>query len=597
MYGVVLFTLLLLCVSVNALAQQPVPSPERTGRSYATPDLPKTPPPPGPQARSPLTFTDIKAQTGVNFKHSASKTPLKYLLETMGAGVAIFDYDNDGRMDLFFTNGALLKDPIQKDEIPDKSEPKYWNRLFQQKPDGTFTDVTERAGVKGVSYSMGTAAADYDNDGYCDLFVSGYREDRLYHNNGDGTFTDVTSKLSISNHGWSTSAGWFDYDRDGRLDLFIARYMDWDFESGATFCGGPTSALRAYCHPDNFKGAANILLHQRGDGSFEDVSKSSGIADPSGKGLGIAFADFDNDGFTDVFVANDSVRQSLYRNKGDGSFEDIAVMSGAAYDENGKTFAGMGVDCADYDNDGYMDVFITTLSNEKYAFYRNNGDLSFTYVTNTSAVGQITLLYSGWGARFTDVDNDGLLDLFVAQSHVLDTIENSTAYLKYKQSPLLIRNTGKGFVNVSATAGTAFTKPVAARGAAFGDLNNDGQIDVVIGVLDDAPVILRNMGTRNHWLGISLIGSKSNRSGIGARVTVTNIAGQKQIFEVTSAGSYLSSNDPRLLVGLGAARGVRSIEVRWPSGRVQPIQAPPIDRYIRIEEPAREAGKSIKPGA
>ncbi|HET6851702.1 MAG TPA: CRTAC1 family protein [Pyrinomonadaceae bacterium] len=575
MYGLnrlTFFTLLLLCVTANAQQPSPSPAPERTGRSYAVPDLPKTPPPPGPQAPSPVTFTDITAQSGINFKYAASKTSLKYLLETMGGGVAMFDYDNDGRMDLFFTNGAALKEPMAKDELPDKSQPKYWNRLYQQKSDGTFTDVTERAGLKGVSYSMGAAAADYDNDGYCDLFVTGYKAINLYHNNRDGTFSDVTSKLSINNPGWSTSAGWFDYDRDGRLDLFIVRYMEWDFESGATFCGGPTSALRAYCHPDNFKGASNILLHQRADGSFEDVSKSSGIADPSGKGLGVAFADFDNDGLTDVFVANDSVRQSLFRNKGDGTFEDIAVLSGAAYDEDGKTFAGMGVDCGDYDNDGYMDVFITTLSNEKYAFYRNNGDLSFTYVTNTSGVGQITLLYAGWGARIVDVDNDGLRDLFVAQSHVLDTIEKTTAYLKYKQPPLLMRNTGKGFVNVSATAGAAFKSSVAARGAAFGDLNNDGQVDAVIAVNDDAPLILRNNGTRNHWLGISL-------SGFGARVIVTSSSGQKQYFDATNAGSYLSSNDPRIVVGLGAARAVRSIEVRWPSGRVQTIANPPIDRY------------------
>ena len=564
----------LICLSINVFGQ------ERTGRSYSTPDLPKNPPPPGPQAPSPLTFSSITPQSGVNFRHAASKTSQKYLLETMGGGVAVFDYDNDGRMDLFFTNGAALKDPMPKEELPDKSLPKYWNRLYQQKPDGTFVDVTERAGLKGVGYSMGVAAADYDNDGHVDLFVSGYKADFLYRNNGDGTFSDVTSKLPNISKGWSTSAGWFDYDRDGRLDLFIARYMDWDFENGSTFCGGPVAGLRAYCHPDNFKAAANVLLHQRADGSFEDVSKSSGIGDGVGKGLGVAFADFDNDGWTDVFVANDSVRQSLYRNKGDGKFEDIAVMSGAAYDEDGKTFAGMGVDCGDYDNDGYMDVFVTTLSNEKYALYRNNGDLSFTYATNTSAVGQITLLYSGWGTRMVDVDNDGLRDLFVAQSHVLDTIEKTTSYLKYKQSPLLMRNTGKGFVNISATAGAAFNGGVAARGAAFGDLNNDGQIDAVIAVLDDAPVILRSQGTTNHWLGITLSGS-----GIGARVTVTSLSGQKQIFDVSTAGSYLSSNDPRILVGLGNARGVRSIEVKWPSGRVQTIANPAIDKYIRIEEP------------
>jgi hypothetical protein len=279
------------------------------------------------------------------------------------------------------------------------------------------------------------------------------------------------------------------------------------------------------------------------------------------------------------------VRQSLYRNKGDGTFEDIAVISGAAYDEDGRTFAGMGIDTADFDNDGYVDVFITTLSNEKYALYRNNSDLSFTYVTNTTGVGQITLLNAGWGARFVDVDNDGLRDLFVAQSHVLDTVEKSTAYLKYKQPLLLMTNTGKGFVNVSATAGPAFSAPVAARGAAFGDLNNDGQIDAVVSVLDEAPVILRNAGTPHHWIGIELSGTKSNRNGIGARVTVTDVAGKKQIFNVATAGSYLSSNDPRIVVGLGNAKTVRSVEVRWPSGKSQTIPTPAIDQYLRISEP------------
>src|SRR5215203_1313338 len=576
--------LLLVCAMVHAQQPSPSPSPERTGRSYSSAEPSKTPPPPGPQARSPLTFNDVTAQSGVNFIHAASKTQWKYLLETMGGGVALFDYNNDGRMDLFFTNGAALKDKMSKDDLADKTQPKYWNRLYQQKPDGTFTDVTERAGLKGVGYSMGAAAADYDNDGFVDLFVTGYKSDRLYHNNGDGTFGDVTSKLSKVNDGWSTSAGWFDYDRDGRLDLFVARYMEWDFESGSLFCGGPTTSPRAYCHPDNFKGAANILFHQRADGTFEDFSKSSGVADPSGKGLGVAFADFDNDGWIDVFVANDSVRQSLYRNKGDGTFEDIGLISGAAYDENGKTFAGMGIDCADYDNDGYVDVFVTTLSNEKYALYRNNGDMSFTYATNTSAVGQITLLNSGWGTRFVDVDNDGWRDLFVAQSHVLDTIEKTTAYLKYKQPLLVMRNTGKSFVNISASAGAAFNAPVAARGAAAGDLNNDGQPDLVVAVLDAAPVILRGAGTTNHWLGISLTGSKSNRSGIGARVTVTSATGQKQIFDVSTAGSYLSSSDPRIIVGLGNAKSVRLIEVRWPSGRVQTVSNPVVDRYVTVNE-------------
>src|SRR5436190_7004355 len=443
----------------SAKAQQPTPTP-RSGRSYSADELPKTPPPAGPKGQSPMTFTDITAQTRINFKHQGSPTSVKYLLETMGGGVAIFDYDNDGRMDLFFTNGALLKDPMPKGAMADKNDPRFWNRLYHQKADGTFEDVTERAGLKGDAFSMGVAAGDYDNDGYVDLYVTGYAANHLYHNNGNGTFTDVTRKLGVGGGGWSTSAGWIDYDRDGRLDLFVARYLDWDFERGSILCGDTRPGFRAYCHPDNFRGVANILYHQKPDGTFEDVSVKAGIADASGKALGVAFADFDNDGWSDIFVANDSVRQSLYHNKGDGTFEDIGVMSGAGYDENGKTFAGMGVDAADYDNDGRPDVFITTLSNETYPLYRNNGDLSFTWMTNSSAVGQISLPYSGWGTRFVDVDNDGLRDIFVAQGHVLDTIEKSTNYLKYKQLPLLMRNTGKSFVNVSATAGAAFNLPI-----------------------------------------------------------------------------------------------------------------------------------------
>ena len=501
----------------------------------------------------------------------------------MGGGVAIFDYDNDGRMDLFFTNGALLKDPMHKGEMPDKRDPKYWNRLYHQNADGTFADVTERAGLKGDGFTMGVAAADYDNDGYVDLYVTGYGDNRLYHNNGNGTFTDVTKKLAVAGGGWSTSAGWLDYDRDGRLDLFVARYLDWDFEKGAVLCGD-SRGTRAYCHPENFQGATNILYHQKPDGTFEDVSAKAGIADPSGKALGVALADFDNDGYLDIFVANDSVRQSLYHNKGDGTFEDIALMGGAGYDEDGKTYAGMGVDAADYDNDGFPDVFITTLSYQMYPLYHNNGDLSFNYMTKQSGVGQITLVNSGWGTHFIDADNDGLRDIFVAQSHVLDTIEKTTGYLKYKQTPLLMRNTGKGFVDVSATAGSAFSAALVARGAAFGDLNNDGQVDIVLSVLGSGPVILRNDGTKNHWLGLRLVGGKSNRDGLGARVLVTDTSGRRQIFDVSTAGSYLSANDPRIISGLGAAGGVRSVEVHWPSGRVQMLSNPEVDRYLIVNE-------------
>jgi hypothetical protein len=586
-------SLMALALFINAsqiVAQQPSPSqtpttPQRTGRSYSGADTGKTPPPPGPQAPSTVTFTDIYAQSGISFKHAASVTTQKYLLEAMGGGVAVFDYDSDGRMDLYFTNGARLDDPMPKGAMPDKREAKYWNRLYHQKPDGTFEDVTERAGVRGDGYSMGVAASDYDADGFTDLYVTGYGSNTLYRNRGDGKFEDVTKRAGVAGAGWSTSAGWLDYDHDGRLDLFVARYMDWDFERGTIYCGDPRPDLRAYCHPDNFKGATNLLFHQKTDGTFEDVSIRAKISDPNGKGLGVAFADFDDDGWTDIFVANDSVRQSLYRNRGDGTFEDIALIAGAGYDENGKTFAGMGVDAGDYDNDGHMDVIITTLSNETYPLFRNNADATFTYATGTTGVGQITLLYSGWGTRFLDADNDGWRDLFVAQSHVLDTIEKTSSYLKYRQTPLLMRNmAGKGFVNVSATAGQPFSKGVAGRGAAFGDLDNDGDTDIVVNVLDGTPLVLRNDGTRNHWLGISLVGAGANRAGLGARVTVTDAAGRQQIFDATTAGSYLASNDPRIICGLGTMTAVRFVEVRWPNGKTQRISNPPVDRYLTINE-------------
>lgn len=583
-----LLPIVLLCCG-TVPGQQPsatsTPTPARTGKSYSAGSPIKVPPPSKPQAQSPVTFTDATVASNIGFKRASSFTSLKYLLEAMGGGVAMFDYDNDGRMDLFFTNGALLKDPMPRNEMPDKRDEKFGNQLYQQKKDGSFEEVTTIAGLKGEGYSMGVAVADYDNDGYQDLYVTGYGSNQLYRNNKDGTFTDVTKKLGVAAGGWSTSAGWVDYDRDGRLDLFVGRYVEWDFEAGSIYCGEMRPGYRAYCHPDNFRSATNILYRQRPDGSFEDVSGKAGVGNPGGKALGVAFGDFDNDAWMDIFVANDSVRQTLYHNEGNGTFEDIALVSGAGYDENGKTYAGMGVDVADYDNDGFVDVFITTLSNETYPLYHNDRDLTFTYATNSSGVGQITVLYSGWGTRFIDADNDGLRDLFVAQSHVLDTIEKTNPYLKHKQPPLLMLNTGKGFVNVSATAGRAFADLLSGRGAAFGDLNNDGQTDVVIAVLDGAPVVLRNDGTKNHWLGLSLIGSKSNRSGIGARITVTDSAGKKQIFDANTSGSYLSANDPRIVVGLGAATGVRSVKVLWPSGRVQVISDPAIDRYLVLNEP------------
>jgi enediyne biosynthesis protein E4 len=562
-------------------AQQQTPQ-QRTGRSYDTTPPTRRATTPAPQSPSPVVFTDVTAQVGVNFRHSASPTSQKYLPETMGAGVALFDFDADGRLDIFFTNGAHISDPMQNGAAPDKRDPRFWNRLYRQKPDGTFEDVTERAGLRGEGYSMGAAAGDFDGDGRADIYVAGFGgAGRLYRNRGDSTFEDVTQKLKAAVAGWGTSAGWFDYDRDGRLDLYVARYMDWDFQRGSLYCGSPQ--VRAYCHPDNFRGAAPVLLRQKPDGTFEDVSARAGVADPEGKGLGVAFADFDGDGWTDVFQANDNARQFLFRNKGDGTFEDVALLAGVGYDENGKAFAGMGVDAADYDNDGRPDVFVTALSNETYPLFRNNGDMSFSYATGTTGLGPITIPYSGWGARFADFDADGLRDIFVAQGHVLDTIEKTTGFILYRQPPLLLRNTGRTFVNVSESAGLKL--PLAARGAAFGDLDNDGDADVVLAQTDGPALVLRNSGAKNHWLGLTLVGAGANRQGLGARVVVTDSAGARQVFDVTGAGSYLSTNDTRLLVGLGSKSGVRTVEVRWPGGKTQTLNSPSINTYQTVREP------------
>jgi hypothetical protein len=568
-----------LCLAPFAIdAQTP------TGKSYSS-NKPERPTTTAPQFPSPVTFTNISNQSGINFKHEASPTTQKYLPETMGAGVGLLDYDNDGRLDVFFTNGAQLLDPMPKGKMPDKSNPKFWNRLYRQKADGSFEDQTEKAGVKGTGYGFGVAVGDYDKDGFADLFVTNYGGAVFYRNNGNGTFTDAGAKLGINVDGWATSAGFFDYDRDGRLDLLVTRYVVWDFEKGALVCGDARPGYHAYCHPDNFKGSTALLFHQKSDGTFEDVSEKSGIMQTKGKSLGVAFADFDDDGWTDVFIANDNSEQQLLRNLGNGRFEDSALAAGVAFDDKGKYFSGMGVDTADYDGDGRQDVFITALSNETYPLYRNTGELIFDYVTQSSGVAQITILGAGWGVKWIDADNDGRRDLFVAQSHVLDTIEKTNSLLKYKQSPLLMRNTEKGFQNISLAAGDVFKTDFAARGMAAGDFDNDGDTDVVISQINGAPVVLRNNGTKNHWLGLDLRGgAKSAANGEGARIIVTDANGRKQFFDASNSGSYLAANDARILVGLGNAASVRQIEIRWTSGKSQTLVNPAIDRYHLINE-------------
>jgi enediyne biosynthesis protein E4 len=539
------------------------------------------------QSAQPGKFVDISAASGIQFQYQSSHTKKKYLLETMGPGVALFDYDNDGRLDIFVVNGAPLTDPMAKGAIPQKAGPAYWNRLYHQKADGTFEDVTEKAGLQGAGYGMGVAVGDYDNDGFEDLYVTAYGGNRLYHNSGDGTFTDVTEKAGVAGGGWSTSAIWVDLDSDGLLDLVVLRYLQWDFDD--IWCGEHKEGYRAYCHPDYFKPIAPLVYHNDGNGHFTEISVKVGINKP-GKGLGAALADFDRDGKVDLIVANDSMLEFLYHNKGDGTFDEIGLLSQVAADGDGRTFAGMGVDAADYNNDGKPDLVITDLANQRYALYRNDGDGLFTYATITSGLGQATMTHSGWGVRFFDFDNDGWKDLLIAQGHDLDTVEITSPNLHYREPMLLLRNTGTSFVDVSADSGTVFQQAWVARGLAIGDIDNDGRIDAVVTTNDGGLHILHNETlTANHWITLKLVGQKNNRDAIGAEVRLKTSAGV-QIATVTTGGSYLSSSDKRIHFGLGADTGIASVEIHWPSGLVQQVNVPAVDKIFTVVE-----GKGIVP--
>jgi hypothetical protein len=528
-------------------------------------------------------FSDITKSSGVSFHSENSATTQKYLPETMCGGVAVFDYDNDGRLDIFFTNGARIEDPMPPGKVPAKDSPRYWNRLFHQNPDGTFTDVTEKAGLAGVGYSMGVAVGDYDNDGFEDLYVTGLDRAILYHNNGDGSFTDVSAKSGTAATGWSTSAGFFDYDNDGKLDLFVDRYIDWSFETNR-WCGTPPN--RYYCHPLLYRGVTSILYHNNGDGTFTDVSQESGIAKFVGRGLGVAFADYDNDGWTDVYVANDSMESFLYRNNGDGTFTEKGIAAGVAYSEDGNAFAGMGVEFADYNNDGLPDLVVTDLANQEYMLFRNLGDGTFANDTNQSGLARASHVSTGWGIKWLDADNDGWKDLYVAQGHTDDEMYGSSQVLTYRQRPLLLRN-GKGHLSPwPGDPGKTFASSWVGRGTAAGDLDNDGAIDVVTSnVGQNAYVLHNNAGKRNHWIGINPRGTRSNRDGIGCRIKIIGVSGLAQYYTVNTAGSYLSASDRRVLAGLGADETVKLIEARWPSGAVQRIENVKAGQWLKLVEP------------
>ena len=532
---------------------------------------------------SAIKFENVIQQSKVKFELRNSVSPQRYTFETMVGGVALFDYNDDGLLDIFFTNGAAIPSL-------EKNGPTYWNRLFRNNGDGTFTDVTEKAGLQGLGYSMGVAAGDYDNDGFVDLYVTGFNRNQLLHNNGDGTFTDVTEKAGVGGmvpqlgKAWSVAAGWFDYNNDGLLDLFVTNYLNYSI-GRAKLCA--QEGLPAYCSPVDFLGTPNILYRNNGDGTFTDVSEQSGISKYVGKGMGMAFADYDNDGFTDVFVANDTFENYLFHNKGDGTFTNVALAAGVAYNAFGNAIAGMAADFRDIDNDGRPDIFETAMFGEGFPLYRNLGDGLFTDVTATSGLAAMTSRSTAWGVGVFDFDNDRMKDLFTTNSDILDN-SMQLAHRPYPLPNRVFHNVGGlRFEDLSAKAGASFQVPASHRGAAFGDLNNDGKIDVVVNVINGSPEIWMNRsGNHNHWIILKLVGVKSNRDGLGTKVKVTTSSGTQYNHATTTVG-YNSSSDKRVHFGLGNSAVVNSIELNWPSGTKQVLKNVKADRILTITEGAR----------
>lgn len=522
---------------------------------------------------APIRFRDVAQSAGLHFVLENNPTPRKHMIETMAGGVAAFDYNGDGLTDIFFTNGAAIPS-LEKDS------PKYWNRLFRNDGGMKFTDVTEQAGVAGAGYSMGAAAADFDNDGKVDLFVAGVYRNILYRNLGNGKFEDVTAHAGIKSDRWSVAAGWFDYDNDGLLDLFVVNYAKWT-PAFDQYCGDATRNLRVYCHPKYFEGIPNQLYHNRGDGTFEDVSEKAGIAGLAGRGMSVAFADYDGDGFTDIFVTNDNLPNFLFHNRGNGTFDEVGVLAGAALLDHGKAVASMGADFRDYDNDGLPDIAVTALTGDTFPLFRNLGHGSFQDATYSSQIGPQSIRWSGWGNGLFDWNNDGYKDLFTADSHVNDKIDLFEA-TPYKQANRIFANLGNGkFQDVSRDVGPGFDIARAHRGCAFADFNGDGKIDIVVSALGEPAELWENISpAANQWLILKLIGTRSNRDGIGARIRIGN-----QSNHMTTAVSYASSSHFGVHFGMGGTKQIETIEIRWPSGAVQVLKDVKADQVLEVREP------------
>jgi hypothetical protein len=529
--------------------------------------------PVGP-SRTPVTFEEVSASASkITWIHNNAHSPDRQLPETVGAGCAFFDYDNDGWMDVYFVNSGPSDFFVPSTPLK--------NALYRNNREGTFVDVTDKAGVSGGRFGMGVAAADYDADGNIDLYITNYGSNILYRNNGNGTFSDVTDKAGVSAPGWSTCATWFDYDNDGSLDLFVSSFVFYD-KTQNPLCTDETLKRRYYCVPRLFKPQPSRLFQNKGDGTFKDVSRESGIADHPGKSFGAVATDVNNDGLIDLFVANDTMPNFLFVNKGGGKFEEVGLAAGVAYGESGRPRSGMGVDAADYDGDGWQDLFVANIDQEFFSLYRNQKELIFT--DQPGEIAPATQLLSGWGLKFFDYDNDGDPDLLLVNGHPDDMIDSRIPRVRYREEMLMFENAGRAFKDVSAVSGPVFKKVFSGRGMAVGDFDNDGDIDVLTSNNGEPPLLLRNQGgNQNKWVGLNLIATKSNPAAVGALIS-WQVGNVKRTRLKTSGGSYLSSHDPREILGLGAATKIDFVEIRWPSGKIDRLESLPLNRYSKVVE-------------
>jgi enediyne biosynthesis protein E4 len=540
-------------------------------------------PPAAPPEKAAVTFVEVPLdKAGITWRHDNGRSDERHLPETCGGGGIFFDYNNDGLMDIYFVNSG--PSDFYQPKTPSK------NALYRNNGDGTFTDVTDKAGVacgQMGHFGMGAAAADFDGDGWQDLYVTNYGRNVLFKNKGDGTFTDITEKAGVAAPNWSTQATWFDYDNDGRLDLFVSSFVEYSAK-GSLFCGDNRLGRRYYCIPRVFKPRPSYLFHNDGNGKFTDVSKASGIANSLGKSFGAVATDVNNDGLIDLFVANDTLANFLFVNKGGGKFEEIGLASGVAYSDAGSPRSGMGVDATDFDGDGWhvgdeqVLPAVANIDQELFSLYHNEKDLTFT--DQAGEIGQATRLLSGWGLKFFDYDNDGDDDLFLANGHPDDMVEVQVSKVKYREPLLVFENVNGRYKNVSARSGEVFKKDFPARGLSVGDMDNDGDVDVLVVNNGDAPLLLKNEGgNKNNWVGLHLVATKSNPGAVGAVIT-WEAGGKKRSRLKTSGGSYLASHDPREILGVGQAAKVDSVEIKWPSGKVDKITNPPLGKYIRVVE-------------